>query len=253
MAEAEGPQPRKGSMPPYIAFKTLTDVVDRMAEEGPPTRVDATYLDNYAGGYRPTVIGNLQSMGLLKKTLEPEQKLLDLVAATEPDRKALYAALFRDLYPDILSMALNSTQGEFLEAFASRGASGDTRRKAISFFLKGCNYAGIEVGKMWKTPPASTSGARKRTNNKDKDPGNGTPPPTPHNATGSGEIVTIDLGEAGEVVVRVDVKWLQLDNDTFTSLRQAVMDLKALAASTAAGSASKDSLDDSPTQDEGDE
>lgn len=47
MAESEGEL--KKPLPPYIAFKTLTDVIERMESEDIPTRVDPSYLDTYAG------------------------------------------------------------------------------------------------------------------------------------------------------------------------------------------------------------
>ena len=117
----------KGQMPPYIAFKTLTDIIERMEREDPPTQVDPTYLDTYAGGYRPTVIGNLQTLGLLTKTCEPTPVLLGLVGADEPTRKKLIGELLLSVYPDVLALPKNSTQGQFLDVFTARGAQGDTR------------------------------------------------------------------------------------------------------------------------------
>ena len=61
MATPTGESAVKTPIPPYIAFKTLLDVIERMEREGPPTRVDPTYLESYAGGYRPTVIANLHT------------------------------------------------------------------------------------------------------------------------------------------------------------------------------------------------
>lgn len=155
-------QTTKGPLPPYIAFKTLVDIVERMEREEPPTRVDPTYLDSYAGGYRPTVISNLQTLGLLKKTGEPTETLLALVIADEAERKNLIAQLLKTQYSDVFVLGTNSTQGQFLEVFSHRGAQGDTRRKAVSFFLKGCTYADLATGTHWKTPPASTSGTKRK-------------------------------------------------------------------------------------------
>jgi hypothetical protein len=230
--DATGAATQKAPMPPYIAFKTLIDVIERMERESPPTRVDPTYLDTYAGGYRPTVIGNLQTLGLLTKAGEPTSVLLDLVEADEATRKTLIAQLIRTSYPDVLALPSNSTQGQFLEIFTARGAQGDTRRKAVSFFLKASAYAGIQTGTHWKTPPASTSSSTRRRATKEKN-GSETPDPsgeTQNSTSLSGEIVTVDLGDAGRVVVAVDVKWLQLNDETFTSLRKAIQDLKSLAA-----------------------
>ena len=253
MAEATESQTSKAPMPPYIAFKTLTDVIERMEKEGPPTQVDPSYLDTYAGGYRPTVIGNLQSMGLLTKAGEPTPTLLGLVSADEAGRKKQIGELLYKVYPDILALPTNSTQSQFLEAFTVRGAQGDTRRKAASFFLKAAKYAGVTTGTHWKVPPASTTGARRRTakaNNGEAGKAEQQPALQQPPADGWGEVVTIDLGAAGRVEVNVGVKWLQLDDETFMALRRAINDMKKLAAAQENPPAPAEHLDEDDEADD---
>lgn len=231
MAETTASATAKGPLPPYIAFKTLIDLIERMEREEPPTRVDPTYLDTYAGGYRPTVISNLQTLGLLTKTGEPTELLLGLVSADEVTRKELMAKMLGDVYADVLALPKNSTQGQFLDAFTGRGAQGDTRRKAVSFFLKACKNAGVQTGTHWKTPPASASGTtRRRTPKPNGESGKVEPIDPTSGDEGAGEVVNVNLGAAGNVVVNVRVKWLQLDDETFLALRQAISAMKALAA-----------------------
>ena len=227
MAEAAEAK-KRGTLPPYIAFKTLLDIVERMSREEPPTRVDGSYLESYAGGYRPTVINNLFTLGLLNAEGEPTERLLALIKADEAGRKELVAEMIRQTYPTVVGLQLNSTQGQFLEQFSALGAAGDTRRKAVSFFLKAAAYAGVSTGTHWKTPAAATSGTSKRRVK--VDPQVKVTETQQGAVVGdfSGEIVSIDLGNAGSVVVHVDVKWLQLDDDTFIALRRSISDLKAL-------------------------
>lgn len=226
----------KKALPPYIAFKTLTDLVERMEREEPPTRVDPSYLDSYAGGYRPTVISNLQTLGLLNKESEPTDDLKALVTGTEADRKKLIGEMVQKLYTDVLALGMNSTQGQFLEAFAAMGAHGDTRRKAISFFLKAAKFGGVDTGQHWKTPPASANGTIRRRIAKTPKPDEAPGATVPLDASnpGGGEVVVVDLGDAGRVTVNVEVKWLQLDDDRFMKLRKAVNDIKVLAAESQA-------------------
>lgn len=251
MAEPAKSDPKK-PLPPYIAFKTLTDLIERMEREEPPTRVDPSYLDSYAGGYRPTVISNLQTMGLLNKDFVPTDELKALVAGTEADRKRLIAELVGRLYTEVLALGMNSTQGQFLEAFSSLGAHGDTRRKAVAFFLKAAKYGGVETGTHWKTPPASTNGAIRRRTTKLPKPEENNEDFSHSGAGGEatpGEIVMVDLGGAGRVTVHVDVKWLQLDEERFIKLRKAVNDLKVLAA--ASQPTSESSQESEECEDEG--
>jgi hypothetical protein len=233
MPDQEPPKAPTGPMPPYIAFKTLTDVIERMERDGAPTRVDPSWLDSYAGGYRPTVIGNLHTLGLLSKAGEPTEDLLNLVAADEGTRKQLIGNMVQKVYADVLALPLNSTQSQFLEVFSARGAAGDTRRKAVSFFLKACKHADLPVGGLWKTPPASANGTTRRRTPKEKQDPIVQEDSNAAGGSGQGEVVVVGLGAAGTVTVNVDVKWLQLDDPTFTALRAAIKSLRELATPSA--------------------
>jgi len=243
---------KRGTLPPYIAFKTLIDIVERMEREEPPTRVDGSYLDSYAGGYRPTVINNLQTLGLLNTAGEPTEKLKALIKASEAERKVQIADILRATYPDVVALNKYSTQQQFLDAFTAMGVSGDTRRKAISFFLKAATFAGLPTGMHWKTPAAQVGGTRRRakaaTDNGQKvdTPAQEEVAATP--SVAGGETVTINFGDAGSVVVNVAVKWLQLDDATFAKLRKVINDLKALVP---AESALADDEDEEEHNDEG--
>lgn len=242
----------KAPLPPYIAFKTLTDLVERMEREEPPTRVDPSYLDSYAGGYRPTVISNLQTLGLLHKSGEPTERLLALVAGSEADRQKLVGDIVTDYYSDILALGRNATQGQFLEAFADRGARGDTRRKAIAFFMKACKFADIPLSTHWKTPPASTGATTRKkppaSPKLDDDAGDGDE--DQKNTAGSGETVVIDLGKAGRVTVNVDVAWLALDDDAVAALRKGIKTLQSLESLSEASKPAESADSDDDEDDE---
>jgi hypothetical protein len=147
-------------VPPYIAFRTLMDLVKRMAEEEPPSRIDKSYLHNYSGGYQTQVLAALTSLGLVDPagTLSPE--LLALVAADEQGRKVKIGELVRTRYAPILAIGTSATQQMMIDAFTEMApkVTGDTRRKAIAFFLSASNFAGIPVSRHWRTPRVPPSG-----------------------------------------------------------------------------------------------
>lgn len=144
------------------------------------------------------------------------EDLLGPVSADEASRKKLVGDMVKGLYRDVFDLGMNSTQGQFLEAFAARGATGDTRRKAISFFLKACNYAGVQTGTHWKTPAASASGApRRRAVNKGTSGNNGAdpssqqkPPPPPAASDDHSRVVSLRSG--GEITLNVSMNPLVL-------------------------------------------
>jgi hypothetical protein len=153
-----------GGTLPYIAFRTITDLIDRMAREEPPGRIDKSYLANYSGGYQSQVIAALASLGLIDSngTLSPQ--LLDLVSADEARRKEIVGELVRSRYGPLFALGPAATQQMLLDEFPKVAkVTGDTKRKAIAFFLAACTYAGISVSRHWKTPRVPPSGkTRKR-------------------------------------------------------------------------------------------
>lgn len=209
----------KKPLPPYFAFKTLMDLIERMEREEPPTRVDPSYLDSYAGGYRPTVISNLQTLGLLAKTGEPTPVMLSLVSADEAARKGILRELIQQYYADILALGKNSTQGQFLAAFDNRGARGDTRRKAIAFFMKACAYAGVPVGTHWKTPPAPATAKRVLRRRTTTDPVN-PEPENPRDGDGDddhgSDVAVVRLRSGGVLTLALQGNSLTMPKDDRT-------------------------------------
>lgn len=154
-----------GFGPPYIAFRTVMDIIKRMAEEEPPARIDKSYLNNYSGGYQTQVIAALTALGLIDSTGQLQQSMLDLVSADEAERKEGIGTLVRDRYAPILEIGTSSTQQMMVDAFAEMApkVTGDTRRKAVAFFLAACNYAGITVSRHWHTPRVPPSGKPRKS------------------------------------------------------------------------------------------
>jgi hypothetical protein len=160
MAQAEAEA--SGGAPPYIAFRTLIDTVDRMAKEGAPSRVDKSYLENFSGGYQTQVIAAFESLRLLEAEGRLSDRFKALVTADEAERKRLISQMVREQYGDVLALGTNATQLQLMDAFENMRIKGDTRRKAIAFFLKAAEYGGVSTSPHWKTPGASQRRAATR-------------------------------------------------------------------------------------------
>lgn len=145
----------KTFQPPYnISWATFLNVLERMAAD-PPTRVDRTYLDSQSGFIQTYLIGAYKAFGFIGEDARPTDLVNEFA---KPDRrKDLIADLFRANYPTIIPLGeTNSTTGELADAFAQAfdHINGQSRTKAIRFFLSGAEYAGIKTSPMWKTPKA---------------------------------------------------------------------------------------------------
>jgi len=143
--------------PPYFAFKTLTNLVVKMEEHGPPTRIDRTFLTEMSGAGQTQFIAGLKSLGLIDEHGVVQRGLIELVE--QPDnRPALIGATIRDRYPEAVELGKgNTTTGELLEVFKTYGVQGDTARKAIAFYLAAAKYAGdVPLSPNFKTPSVRT-------------------------------------------------------------------------------------------------
>lgn len=182
----------KTFQPPYnISWATFINVLERMAAD-PPTRVDRSYLDSQSGFVQTYLIAAYKTFGFISDDARPTDLVNEFA---KPDRrKSLVAELFRANYPTIIPRGeTNSTAGELAEAFAEafESITGESRRKAIRFFLSGAEYAGIKTSPMWKAPKAARGSSAPRRSRKGGGvaaPPNTTVPP----AASGGSVKSVD-------------------------------------------------------------
>jgi|SRR5579872_1402634 len=205
---------------PYIAFRTLQDLLKRMDEEEPPARIDKSYLHTFSGGYQTQVIASLNALGLRDGvTGEVTDLLKSLVSADDSGRKTILGDVIREHYSPLLELGTNATQGQMLDAFKGMGVNaGDTMRKVVAFFLAATKYAGVPVSRHWKTPGVVRSG--KRTGSKGSGTGTGYPsekgPETPSARGGGGtqqaNLRSVELRSGGTVTLGLTVDLFALDS-----------------------------------------
>jgi hypothetical protein len=146
--------------PPYIAFRNLLNLLERLENNMPP-QIDRTFLTG-SGGSRTQTMNALKSLQLIGPTGELQPELIRLVENRD-DRPNEVRKLLIRFYPEPVRLGpLNATQQQLEEAFDAYGVSGDTRRKAIAFFLKAAAYAKVPVSPNFRTPTNRNGGSRTR-------------------------------------------------------------------------------------------
>ena len=173
----------KAFMPPYnISWTTFLSTLERMAAD-PPSRVDRSYLDSQSGTVQTYLIAAYKSFNLINDEARPTEAVN---AFADPDRrKPMIAELIVTNYPTILQLAdRNSTPGELAESFSDAFPSltGESRVKAIRFFLSAAAYADLKLSPLWKAPKAprgSSAGRRPSRNGKASQAGQPLASPTP--------------------------------------------------------------------------
>jgi hypothetical protein len=172
--------PTPGPVPPYVSFGTLLNQIERMEREGVPSRIDASYLTNMAGGTRSQFKVCLRSLGLIDEESFTTEILTQL--AENPDRRPeLLAGVLRARFPELTALNGNATRGQLGEVMSGYGlANADTRRKAIGFYLAAAEYAGIALSPHLRPKRGgAASGAQPRSARKRPAAARATAPPSP--------------------------------------------------------------------------
>jgi hypothetical protein len=138
-----------------------------------------------------------------------------MVKADEDESRQLIGELLRRKYPDVVQLGTtNATQLQLEEAFDATGVEGETRRKAIAFYLKAAAHAGIATSKQWTVPRVTAGRARRKKPPAGVSQGGTTTPPAATSVEGHRQ--TVNLGSGGTVAVAVSVNLWDLDGDDLT-------------------------------------
>lgn len=163
MAQTNPVVERDGTAPPYMPFRTLTNLLVRMESEGVPRTLDRGYLEKMSGATMSQLIAGMRWLGLVDGEERPTARLKELVEA-RADRPAEFAKLLRAHYEWAIALGdENATQGDLDEAFKRHGVSGATVEKAVGFYLAAARYATVTVSPFFKQPRgAGTSSSTRR-------------------------------------------------------------------------------------------
>lgn len=158
---------------PYTSFKTLLNWVNRLAEnKAVPPRIDRSILPG-SEGQKTQVLAALKFFGLVKDNGDVDPLLVQLVEADDKERKPIVARLLAAQYPAATALAaVNATAKQLEETFP--GLSGDTLRKATTFYLHAAKFANHPLSKNFKVQPLISRPAKRKPSNGG---GGETPPP----------------------------------------------------------------------------
>jgi hypothetical protein len=204
------PKTAERSKYPYLPFSTFRTLLEKMEKEGVPGRIDRTYLGYTSGIMQTYLIATLRSFGLIDENNSPTDELVKLAKAGD-ERPAALRPLIETHYSRQLALGRNATAGQLDEAF--KPLQGETKRKAITFFLHAAKYAGIELSRHFKAPraPRTTGG---KTTRKAVAPQRQHPQLSDEDGRGpmdtGGDSDTIELDSGGAVTLTVSVSLLSL-------------------------------------------
>jgi hypothetical protein len=129
-----------------VTYTTFDNFINGLRESGIPNRIDRSVMDKLSGANQSFLMGALRFLGLTTETGTPTTALKALVE--EKDNKQVLEGIIRDAYDFLFTKDFNlqaATEAEVSERFRKKDLSGDTIRKAMSFFTLACGAAGIPL------------------------------------------------------------------------------------------------------------
>ena len=167
------------AVPPYLSFKTFKNFIDSL-KVGIPMRIDRTVLNSMSGAVRSQLMAALRYLGLVTPHSVTTEKLASLVNSEGADFSRALTAILREGYPFLFQDfdLMRATTGQMEEAFRKAGASGETIRKCVAFFLAAARAASLPL-----SPHIKTSSVSRAPSSKAKRVPNGTPEAVPLTGT----------------------------------------------------------------------
>lgn len=151
--------------PPYIAFKTFENFINGLGETAVPHKVDSSLLRTMSGSARSGLMVSLRYLGLIDENDNTKPALEKLAHSKGDERKAALTELIRGSYRFMTKLDLTrATPAQLADAIGDEGATGGTRDKAVAFFLKAGESAGLAISPhITKRKHAAPANGKPRT------------------------------------------------------------------------------------------
>ena len=173
---------KKGSTPPYVAYKTLANFLERF-KQGLPGRIDRGLMGSMSGAAQSQVTTSLRYLGMISENNIPNPIMKRYVSGEESERKEALREIIEKSYPFIFSGDFDistATAHMLRDNFAANTtATGETISRCIAFFKDAASDAGIVVSPyiLQKSAKGSSSSKRRTTIKKvQREPESSAPP-----------------------------------------------------------------------------
>ncbi len=132
-------------LPPYITFASLLHFIDSL-KRGIPGQVDRSLMKTMSGSMQAQMMSALKYLHMVDANGN-EDTLTRLVNSEGPERTSTLQDVLKTSYPFLFNGfdLTRATSSQFRQKFTEVGATGDSVRKCISFFLNAAKEAEIEV------------------------------------------------------------------------------------------------------------
>ena len=147
---------------PYLPFKTFLSSLEPFSQ-GIPPKIDRT-LWNQSGFVQGLIMNAYRYFHLVDVNNKPSPEFQQLVKSKNEARKAEIKKLLEIGYPEIVMMHdLATMTPKMLDELMDKyNVNGETKKKAITFFLQAAKFAEMPLSSFLTEKIRSTSGTRRR-------------------------------------------------------------------------------------------
>ncbi len=204
---------------PYLPFLTFKSAVEAL-EQGVPSKIDRTIWRSQSGIVQTQILMALRFFKLVDAEDHPTQLLHELVEQKD-NRPAMFILLLNEAYGALLGHDLTKMTPKMLDDEMERyNVTGETKRKAVTFFLKAAKYAEFPMHPLLASQVRNTGPRKKRI----KRPGyvaemnGGTDPAYSPNlppAGGGGKVIKLSNGGTLSLSISADPFTLPAQDRSF--------------------------------------
>jgi hypothetical protein len=150
----------------YVSWKTFANSIGQLSKAEIPNVIDKTVFTGMAFSVQNQLFAGMRFLGLIDEKSKPTADLEHLATELEDARKDKLKEIIQKRYSELFALNLKKTTPDELtkKMAESYGVTGDTREKAVRFFVSAAEYAGIELSPLLASKKAN--GGTRTTNRK---------------------------------------------------------------------------------------
>ena|ERR1700678_1504236 len=201
---------------PYLPFKTFLSSLEPFSQ-GIPPKIDRT-LWNQSGFVQGLIMNAYRYFHLVDVNSKPTPEFQQLVRSKDEERKALVKKYLLDIgYPEIVLMHDLATMTPRMldELMDKYNVSGETKKKATTFFLQAAKFADVPLSNFLAERIRNTGGAKRRKRGDGEVDARPQKPASAGMAGGSSRSVALAEGGTIKLTISADVFTLGKEDREF--------------------------------------
>jgi len=199
---------RHNPIPPYIAYRTFRNFLVQLENQGLPARIDRSVLAHKSGSIQSQLLLALRFLGLVRRSGKPTDDLKRLIEGSSDSRMAHFRGLLKRSYPFVFGSGFDletATSDQAEELFGQTGASGETLRRCLSFFVLAVRDSSLPISPYIKPHRGKQSAGRRGAQ-----PAVVSTDSPPHPPSSNKSWKAVQLRNGGTLTVHLDVDLFRL-------------------------------------------